>query len=127
MRSVKFNYKKPSYENDDIASAFGHNGLNDRLKEIDVIVAEVCGENDSYPWYWILKMQNGTFSWATGNCDYTGWDCQSSAEIYDKFKTADKALEDLKIFKFEHRKGIKENLKSQLDEEAPFALFIEPE
>jgi len=126
MRDVKFDSTKTSYENDDIAYAFEYNWLADKLPLIDVIVAEVCGANDECGWYWILKLKDGTFAWAEGSCDYTGWDCQSGAQFNDGFKTADEALEALEISDYESRKGIKENLKGQLEDKIPFAMFQEP-
>ena len=123
MRTEKFINKKRKYDMDDIGYAFKYNSLADRLNDIDVIVAEVCGANDEYDWYWILQMKNGTFSWASGGCDYTGWCCQSSAQIEDGFLTAKEAIEKLELSKYEHRKGIKECLIKQINDEIPFALY----
>ena len=51
------------------------------------------GENDEYGWYWILQMKNGLFAFARGCCDYTGWDCQSSARIKENFKSPEEAID----------------------------------
>lgn len=125
MRKEKFNKQENLWEGDDINYAFDCNGLADRLSDIDVIVAEVCGENDGYDWFWILQMKDGTFSWATGGCDYTGWDCQSSAEINDGFKTPEEAIEDVKVSNWDDRKKIKEVLLAQIKDEIPFAVYQE--
>lgn len=117
MRNVKYNNKETE---DDIKYAFIYNSLEKRLGDIDVIVAEVCGENDGVDWYWILQMKDNTFSWARGGCDYTGWDCQSDAEIHDNFKTPEEAIENIKI-EYDNRK-IKECLLGQINDK-PFALY----
>lgn len=51
MRTEKFEPNTPAYGNDDIVNAFDNNSLDHRLQDIDVIVAEVCGENDGNWWY----------------------------------------------------------------------------
>lgn len=125
MRIEKFNSKKPNYENDDIVYAFDNNSLGEKLEMIDVIVAEVCGENDGVDWYWILQTKDGTFSNAEGGCDYTGWDCQSNASIKEGFKTPEEAIDALNIPKYDGRKNIKEVLKKQIIGEIPFAIYQE--
>jgi len=40
------------------------------------------GANDESDWYWILTVDGKTY-YATGGCDYTGWDCQSSGSIQE--------------------------------------------
>lgn len=124
MRTEKFNPKKPGYDNDDIVYAFESNFLGETLNLIDVIVAEVCGENDGFSWYWILQMRDGTFANAQGGCDYTGWDCQSSADFKGEFKTPEEAIENLILESWEKRK-IKETLLKQITGEIPFALYQE--
>lgn len=123
MRTEKFIHNKDAYDNDDIKYAFEYNGLSETLPLIDVIVAEVCGENEEYEWYWILQMKDGTFAWASGGCDYTGWDCRSWVEFKGEFTSATDALEALQLSNFEPRKGIKECLLGQLNETVPFACF----
>lgn len=123
MRKEKFDSTKNFREADDIMQAFMSNGLKHELENIDVIVAEVCGQNDGDDWYWILQMKDGTFAHAQGGCDYTGWVCRSNAQITKDFKTAQEALDHLKMGEYETRKGIKENLLCQLNDEQPFATF----
>lgn len=129
MREIKFSFNRGEYEekdgDDDIVYAFKKNGLSKRLEDIDIIVAEVCGANDEFYWYWILKMKDKTFSWAKGQCDYTGWSCQSEAEIHDCFKTIQEAVEDLKTEEDETRKNIKQCLLGQIKGDIPFALYQE--
>jgi len=123
MRTEKFDNTKGSWESDDIKYAFECNSLSERLNDIDVIVAEVCGENDGVDWYWILQMKDGTFSWATGGCDYTGWDCQSSADIKDGFKTPQEAIEAVGVVAEYDKRDIKGTLLKQINEEIPFAIY----
>lgn len=35
------------------------------------------GERDEKDWVWRVTMQDGSVWYATGWCDYTGWDCRS--------------------------------------------------
>lgn len=44
------------------------------------LYACVMGENDEASWYWIFK-HDGKFYFATGGCDYTGWDCRSWGHV----------------------------------------------
>lgn len=124
MRTTKFNNKEDKWDMDDIGYAFEYNGLADRLNDIDVIVAEVCGENDGFDWYWILQMKDGTFSWASGGCDYTGWDCKSFAMIADGYKTPQEAIEAVGVSEWDDRK-IKEVLHGQIEGRIPFAVYQE--
>ncbi len=122
MRTEKFNSQEYG---DDIRSAFDHNSLSAELGLIDVIVAEVCGENDGYSWYWILQMRDGSFANAEGGCDYTGWDCQSHTSFKGGFKTAQEAVDALEVYEYDSRKNIKEVLSKQLTGEIPFAIYQE--
>ena len=47
-------------------------GLN--FDEVAEIIHCVEGEQDAAPWYWFLQLIDGTFAYASGGCDYTGWD-----------------------------------------------------
>ena len=118
MRTEKYNKEDWG---DDIGSAFNNNGI-EQLDNIDVIVAEVCGENDGVDWYWILQMKDGTFANASGGCDYTGWDCRSNADFTGGFKTAEEAIEKLKLSDYEKR-NIKDTLLKQISGKFPFAVY----
>lgn len=124
MRTDKFDNTKESYESDDIKYAFECNNLSSKLDDIDVIVAEVCGANDEDHWYWILQLKDGTFTWVSGWCDYTGWDCQSGVETGNKVQTPQQAVEELIVSDYDDRK-VKPVLLAQLDEEVPFAVYQE--
>jgi hypothetical protein len=74
----------------DWASVFGEeNGFNcnsevhsmdgtstERMKRTDVveIIAAVNGEGDGAEWAGVFRLKDGRFLFATGSCDYTGWD-----------------------------------------------------
>lgn len=75
--------RKPDY---DLEEALTYNpqegfGINDIVDTL----AEVAGENDGADYYWVVKLKDGRFVLIQGDCDYTGWDCQSSAT--SKFAT----------------------------------------
>ena len=103
MRQEKFNIEQ---SDDDINYALNHNGYSDLLKEIDVIVAEVCGANDEDSWYWILQKQNGKFVSVEASCDYTGWDCQSSATVGGECESPEQSIEALELPEYEKRPNI---------------------
>lgn len=48
-------------------------------RDIARILAVHEGYNDEEDWRWILELKDKTFVYLRGGCDYTGWDCQSSA------------------------------------------------
>lgn len=125
MRTEKFDNNKDAWDSDDIKYAFQCNGLSGHLPDIDVIVAEVCGANDEDNWYWILQMKDGSFKWAEGGCDYTGWDCQSHATISNPYNTAQEAVAALPISEYDNKPAeqIKKCLLAQLNDELPFATY----
>ncbi len=123
MRTVKFDSKAKLYEMDDIGYACSHNGEIDLLNNIDILLAEVCGANDEYNWYWIIQTKNNKFVWASGGCDYTGWDCRSNLDVSKQFDTIEECMSDFKLSDYEPRKNVKECLQAQLDETLPFAIY----
>ncbi len=40
------------------------------------------GENDSEPWLAVGILENGTYFFYKGECDYTGFDCQGDMQLY---------------------------------------------
>lgn len=40
----------------------------------------VQGENDGDAWVWLIEFNNKEKWICIGQCDYTGWDCQSNLE-----------------------------------------------
>ena len=59
--------------------------------DIDRVLAVVVGENDGPNWHWIVRLKDGRHVYCSGGCDYTGWDCQSSADS-SIFPTVHEAL-----------------------------------
>lgn len=51
-------------------------------RSVESVILEIRGENDFAPWYWIVKMRDGSFAYMQGECDYTGWSCQSGMDIH---------------------------------------------
>ena len=49
------------------------------IEDINRVLAVWQGENYGDDWRWILALNSGKFVFLQGGCDYTGWDCQSSA------------------------------------------------
>jgi hypothetical protein len=124
MRNEKFDNSKSAFNTDDIKYAFDCNGLAAHLDNIDVIVAEVCGANDEYDWHWLLQMKDGTFRYAHGGCDYTGWDCQSSAYISEPVPTVEDALGLTPVIERYCTRKIRENLARQLSGDQAFATYV---
>lgn len=50
------------------------------LFDVERVLAVVEGENDGPDWHWVVQLKDGRFAYLQGGCDYTGWDCQSSAD-----------------------------------------------
>jgi len=50
------------------------------LPDIDKVLAVYQGEGDERDWVWILRLIDKRMVYLQGGCDYTGWDCQSSAK-----------------------------------------------
>lgn len=50
------------------------------VDDIARVLAVWEGENEGDDWRWILRLKDGRNVCLIGGCDYTGWDCQSSAE-----------------------------------------------
>lgn len=43
-------------------------------QEVDEIIHIDEGENDSYDWILLARLNNGSFAGLSAGCDYTGWD-----------------------------------------------------
>jgi hypothetical protein len=64
----------------DLSSCLEYNPQNGfELKDVNRVLAVFEGEHDTEHWRWILQLKDNTFVFMQGWCDYTGWDCQSSA------------------------------------------------
>lgn len=72
-------YNDPSYDrrkiDGDLIGCLNYNSQEGfDLPDIAEVLAVVEGEHDGASWHWILKLNNGTFAYLVGGCDYTGWD-----------------------------------------------------
>jgi len=67
----------------DLHSAIEYHISKFGVEDVCDVLAVIEGENDGENWHWLLLLNDGTFAYLTGGCDYTGWDCQSwaSAEV----------------------------------------------
>ncbi len=63
----------------DLEACLEENPQSFDVLDIDKVLAVREGENDGEDWHWILKLKDKRYCYLTGGCDYTGWDCQSSA------------------------------------------------
>lgn len=67
----------------DLSACLQYNTQEYAEANIKRVLAVVEGVNDQANWHWILELDKefdgGTFAYLEGGCDYTGWDCQSSA------------------------------------------------
>ena len=124
MRNEPFDSTKSNYESDDICYALEYNPQSLLRKEdIETIVAEVCGEHDGFPWYWIIKRKDGKFVYITGGCDYTGWDCQSHADSSGPYETAEEASIQAPEKEDYYDRFPRQALLRQLNGTLPFALY----
>ena len=46
------------------------------------VLHELTGENDGPEWHWLVRLADGRHAYIHGGCDYTGWDCQSWADVH---------------------------------------------
>jgi hypothetical protein len=58
----------------DLDACLEYNPQDFQLEDITEVFAIVEGEADEFDWHWLLGLDNGTFAYLTGGCDYTGWD-----------------------------------------------------
>lgn len=83
----------------DLSACLEYNSQSFDITDIEKVLAVWEGERDEEDWRWVIKVtkqcaekNGGRFVFLQGGCDYTGWDCQSSAD--SKFaKTAKQAAE----------------------------------
>jgi len=77
-----------------LEAALEHNHVKGSA-QIAELLAELEGENDERDWHWLVKLENGKVAYLRGGCDYTGWDCQSSAQNVEEYSSLERALSDL--------------------------------
>jgi len=83
----------------DLSACLEYNPQSFDITDIEKVIAVWVGENDEDDWRWIIKVtkecakkNGGRYVFLQGGCDYTGWDCQSSATC-EFTQTAMKAAE----------------------------------
>lgn len=90
----------------DLYYCLEYNAQPFNIDDIEKVLAVFEGANDEKDWRWVIKLTKeaakkfeNKFAYLQGGCDYTGWDCQSSAD--SRFcKTALKAAEYAKSSEF---------------------------
>jgi hypothetical protein len=63
----------------DFTACLNYNPQGFEVDEVARVLATWEGENDGDDWRWIFQMTDGRYGYMRGGCDYTGWDCLSSA------------------------------------------------
>lgn len=63
----------------DLCACLEYNPQSFSVTDIDKVLAVWEGQNDGDDWRWVLRLTDGRFVFLQGGCDYTGWDCVSSA------------------------------------------------
>lgn len=74
------------YYDSDLQTCLEYNPQDFVFEDIKDVLAVIEGANDEANWHWILELkkefEGGTFAYLEGGCDYTGWDCRSSASSF---------------------------------------------
>jgi hypothetical protein len=70
----------------DLTACLEYNPQPFQLEDVEKVLAVFTGEHDGTEWRWVLKLNKAAskkydskFVYLQGGCDYTGWDCRSSA------------------------------------------------
>lgn len=64
----------------DLRHCLEYNSQSFDLLDVNRTLAVFPGEHDGADWYWLLLLKDGRIAALQGGCDYSGWDCQSSAD-----------------------------------------------
>lgn len=91
-------------------------------KDVKRVLACLFGENDGPSWHYILEMKDGTYTYLTGWCDYTGWGCQDGSKSI-KNKSLEELIPQIADDDFGH-KNLREQLKNQINGKQPYGLQI---
>lgn len=73
----------PGQDAHDFAYAIRENDTGPLEKEDRSIVGLLLvqqGDNEGPDWIWLISLDDDTYWWLRGGCDYTGWDCGSFVE-----------------------------------------------
>lgn len=80
---MEYDYEIPGDTDSNLKYCLYYNspqGLSER--SIESVLAVVEGERDGRDWFWVVRLHDGRYALIVGGCDYTGWDCQSSADAW---------------------------------------------
>lgn len=97
----------------DLIEACRYNSIDS--SDIQEVLSFINGRNDYEDWHWICLIKNASsnllsYAYITGGCDFTGWDCQSSAERFDE-ETLDEIMKLVPIdYKVELEAGLLNSL-----------------
>lgn len=110
----------------DLSSNYSYNlkgNVGFRIEDIAYVLAEVMGENDGPDYHWLVAMNDHTYAYVSGGCDYTGWDCQSSGavEIFPTLKSAIDAIPERAEY---DDRLIRKSIKQQLTGDLAFGEAI---
>ncbi len=83
-------YTLPDEIDRDLVSALNYNDVHLAAPPVEVVVM-LEGENEERPWYWVVKLADGSYAYVEGGCDYTGWDCSSDCSAWEE-RTLDEVL-----------------------------------
>jgi len=91
------------------------------------VLAEIIGDNDGPDWAWVVSLKDGKFAGIVGGCDYTGWDCRSSAsgEFFDSADEAAVWCTDGSHLSLPSAEALVE-LRSQIQKAKPVASRTQP-
>lgn len=108
---------------DDLVEALQNNKTEIALQDILNVVAEVLGGNDEYAWYWLLQLYSGKYMLLGGECDYTGWSCQSSVYEWKAVETIEEAIACAPEEEEYSGRAIRANLVAQLAKEQAYGTY----
>ncbi len=81
MRKLMYNPDPMADSNLQSALSNNHPGPSAEIKRV---LAVIEGERDGAHWHWIVELEDGTFAYLNGWCDYTGWDCHSGLDVFEE-------------------------------------------
>lgn len=104
----------------DLSAAIGYNPVPGfALEDVAYVLGAVLGENDGPDYWWLVAMRDHTYAVVNGGCDYTGWDCQSSANA-EIFPTLRQALESIPETESHDNRKLRKSIEMQLVGELAF-------
>lgn len=86
----------------DLESCLAYNPQNGFIiEDIKAVLAVIEGEKEGKAWHWVCALKDRRFVYLTGESDYSGWDCVSSATSHickTKWEACSKSQGDKDIF-----------------------------